>query len=82
VALWSASRGRGHGLMTHGRSGIASRHRRYWMRADGRRRKRNEWKEANTKDSKDSGYADLTVSSLVVAREIYGATITLAGCDE
>jgi hypothetical protein len=49
---------------------------------DGKRRKGNEWKEANTEGSKDSGCADLTVSSLVAARDSYRAATMLAGCEE
>jgi hypothetical protein len=51
-------------------------------RIDDRRKKGNEWKEANTEDSKDSDCADLTVSSLAAARDSYRATTILAGCDE
>jgi hypothetical protein len=52
---------------------------------DGKRKKGNKWKEANTEDSKsskDSGCADLTVSSLVAARDSYRAATMLAGCEE
>jgi hypothetical protein len=49
---------------------------------DGRRRKGNEWKEENTEDSKDSGCAALTVSSLAAARDSYRAATMLAGCEE
>jgi hypothetical protein len=53
------------------------------MRTDGRRRKGNEWKETDANDSKDSGCADLTVSSALVAeRQGYRVTAMLAGCDE
>jgi hypothetical protein len=41
----------------------------------------DEWKEANAKDSKDSGCTVLTVSSLA-ARDSYGVTTMLVGCDE
>jgi hypothetical protein len=51
-------------------------------RIDGRRRKGNEWNEANAEDSKDSGCADITVSSLAAARDRYRATTILAGCEE
>jgi hypothetical protein len=53
-----------------------------WTRTDGRRRKGNEWKEVNAKDSKNSGGADLTVSSLAATRDSYGVTTMLAGCDK
>jgi hypothetical protein len=41
----------------------------------------NLWKEENANDSKDSGFADLTASSLVAGRDGYRATTMLASCD-
>jgi hypothetical protein len=66
VVLRSTIRGGRHGLMTRGWSRIVVRNGRY---RDEDRRKGNGWREANAKDSKDSGCTGLTVSSLAAGGE-------------